>query len=299
MLAFLCTLWCVCDARAFVTMYPPYMSACEWIHIMHPTPPTRRKTSLGDDHIRRSVARRNLSFIPNYSFSEVKRNRGRAATWEEKIYALWLQRSTRALMALNGLRGGRKMGVWGGEGGRGDLHWSGGTSTPTPAHMRAHKRKTRTRKWDKGAASFRASVAADWRALLRADEAGLGIGGSCWHRVRIQTFHSHPIKCPDARLVPRREMLRRALMKGDTMQRWQSAVKPTPGLIHLCVCRVWRWTGGRCHGDKMPITSGGGGGLFCKRRLPSFHFSSSVLCSSLCFHPPLYSRHSTCMLMGV
>lgn len=44
------------------------------------TPPTRRKTSLGDDRIRRSVARRNLSFIPNYSFSEVKRNRGRAAT---------------------------------------------------------------------------------------------------------------------------------------------------------------------------------------------------------------------------
>lgn len=143
MLAFLCTLWCICDARAFVTMYPPYMSACEWIDIIHPplAPSTRRKTSLGDDRIRRSVARRNLSFIPNYSFSEVKRNRGRAATWEGKIYALWLQRSTRALMALNGLRGGRKMGVWGGEGGRGDLHWSGGTSTPTAVHVRAHNAK--------------------------------------------------------------------------------------------------------------------------------------------------------------
>lgn len=82
-------------------------------------------------------------------------------------------------MALNGLRGGRKMGVrGGGVGGRGDLHWSGGTSAPTPVHVRAHNAKP-----GQGSEIRGPRVGVGGGGLTAAPpelmRRGLGIGGSC------------------------------------------------------------------------------------------------------------------------
>lgn len=50
--------------------------------------------TLSDNYLRCATAHRNLSFISNYCFPEVERDRGREGQGEEEIYALWRQRST-------------------------------------------------------------------------------------------------------------------------------------------------------------------------------------------------------------
>lgn len=98
---------CVGLPGLWVPLYTSYMYriyACEWVHVifyrkllwmqlMAELYATRCNT-LTDNCLRCTIAHRNLSFIPNYCFPEVERDRGREGKGEEEIYALWRQRST-------------------------------------------------------------------------------------------------------------------------------------------------------------------------------------------------------------
>lgn len=96
---------CVCLPGVWVSldtcMYHMY-SMRQWVHMifyckllwMQLTAElyATRCNTLSDNCLRCTIAHRNLSFIPNYCFPEVERERGERR--EEKIYALWRQRST-------------------------------------------------------------------------------------------------------------------------------------------------------------------------------------------------------------
>lgn len=87
----------------------------------------------------------------------------------------------------------------------------------------------------------------------------------------------------DALSVSVCEMLYGALMKGDTMQRWQRVISLCWGwfiCVFVCLLSVTE-TGRRCHSDRMSIT--GRAGVCFMNANSVLPFFSSLLCSSLCF----------------
>lgn len=86
----LCTLACMC-VNEYTWISSANYFECSWRqgYMQHSA-----IHSLSDNCLRCTIAHCNLSFIPNYCFPEVERDRGREGKGEEEIYVLWWQRTT-------------------------------------------------------------------------------------------------------------------------------------------------------------------------------------------------------------